>query len=95
MCWLSACKVLTHVRSVLSLSAAVNWQTKREALREAKKDVEELIKSKHCNPIVVRLAWHDSGSYDKVLRRRLVHNTVLGARRPWLALFASTARVFS
>lgn len=44
-------------------------QTKREALLEAKKDVEELIKSKHCNPIVVRLAWHDSGSYDKVLRR--------------------------
>jgi hypothetical protein len=43
-------------------------QTKKEALLEAKKDVENLIKSKHCHPIVVRLAWHDSGSYDKVLR---------------------------
>ena len=28
--------------------------------------VMELIKSKHCNPILVRLAWHDSGTYDKV-----------------------------
>jgi hypothetical protein len=41
-------------------------QTKKEALLEAKKDVETLIKSKHCHPIVVRLAWHDSGSFDKV-----------------------------
>ncbi|KAK9832548.1 hypothetical protein WJX81_008249 [Elliptochloris bilobata] len=39
--------------------------TKKEALLEAQKEVAELIKSKHCNPIVVRLAWHDSGSYDK------------------------------
>ena len=51
-------------------------QTKREALLEAKKDVEELIKSKHCNPIVVRLAWHDSGSYDKVLCRCFAHDTM-------------------
>ncbi len=43
-------------------------KTKKEALLDAKKDVEELIKSKHCNPITVRLAWHDSGSYDKVRR---------------------------
>ena len=28
--------------------------------------VMDLIKSKHCNPILVRLAWHDSGTYDKV-----------------------------
>jgi len=40
-------------------------------LKDAKKAVEELILSRHCNPIVVRLAWHDSGSYDKVCRRVL------------------------
>ena len=81
-------------------------QTKKEALADAKKEVEqgcwvrclhmlcgdlatrvhsalfpgaatvcgmcmqvmELIRSKHCNPILVRLAWHDSGTYDKVNR---------------------------
>ena len=38
----------------------------KEKLKSAKKAVEQLIRSRHCNPIVVRLAWHDSGSYDKV-----------------------------
>ena len=40
--------------------------TKKEALKDARDDVRELIKSKHCNPILVRVAWHDSGTYDKV-----------------------------
>lgn len=25
-----------------------------------------MIRTKGCNPIIVRLAWHDSGTYDKV-----------------------------
>jgi L-ascorbate peroxidase len=37
----------------------------KKQLLEARKDLEEIIKGKHCNPILVRLAWHDSGSYDK------------------------------
>lgn len=36
-----------------------------EQIRGAKQAVTELIKSKNANPILVRLAWHDSGSYDK------------------------------
>ena len=64
----------------------LHHQTKREALLEAKKDVEELIKSKHCNPIVVRLAWHDSGSYDKVLRRCFVLDTLFVASWPCFPL---------
>lgn len=35
--------------------------SKKDALEKAKVEVAELIKSKHCNPILVRLAWHDSG----------------------------------
>ena len=31
-------------------------QTKKDALADARADVEALIKSKHCNPIIVRLA---------------------------------------
>ena len=38
----------------------------KEALKSAKAAVKDLILSKHCNPIIVRLAWHDSGSYDAV-----------------------------
>jgi catalase (peroxidase I) len=37
-----------------------------EQLKAARHEVADLIKSKHCNPILVRLAWHDSGTYDKV-----------------------------
>ena len=43
--------------------------TKKEELLEAKKKLEEIIKSSKCNPILVRLAWHDSGTY--VSRQRL------------------------
>lgn len=54
----------------LVISNAVGTQTakrttKKEALKDARDDVRELIKSKHCNPILVRVAWHDSGTYDK------------------------------
>ena len=54
-------------RSVPRANEFVPLQKKE--LKDAKKAVEQLILSRHCNPIVVRLAWHDSGSYDKVCRR--------------------------
>ncbi len=31
-----------------------------------KKELLELIRAKRCNPLMIRLAWHDSGTYDKV-----------------------------
>lgn len=37
----------------------------KEELAKAKKEVAEVIKQSHCSPILVRLAWHDSGTYDK------------------------------
>ncbi|DBB14327.1 TPA: hypothetical protein ACH3X3_004639 [Trebouxia sp. C0006] len=30
-----------------------------------KKELLELIRTKRCNPLMIRLAWHDSGTYDK------------------------------
>ena len=49
----------------------LTFALQKEKLKSAKKAVEQLILSRHCNPIVVRLAWHDSGSYDKVCCRVL------------------------
>ena len=40
--------------------------TAKDQLLQAKKEVEEVIKSVNCNPLLVRLAWHDAGTYDKV-----------------------------
>lgn len=34
-----------------------------EQLKAAKAAVQEIVKANNCHPIMVRLAWHDSGSY--------------------------------
>ncbi|GBG84802.1 hypothetical protein CBR_g39178 [Chara braunii] len=39
-----------------------------EQLQGARDAIKELIKSKYCNPILVRLGWHDSGTYDKNIK---------------------------
>ncbi|PRQ26581.1 putative L-ascorbate peroxidase [Rosa chinensis] len=36
-----------------------------EQLKLAKEDIKELLKTKFCHPILVRLGWHDSGTYNK------------------------------
>ena len=54
------------VISNVSATETARRTTKKEALKDARDDVRELIKSKHCNPILVRVAWHDSGTYDEV-----------------------------
>ena len=40
-----------------------------------KKELLELIRTKRCNPLMIRLAWHDSGTYDKV-RCQVTQNTM-------------------
>ncbi|CAL4887361.1 unnamed protein product [Urochloa decumbens] len=34
-------------------------------LKGAREDIKELLKTTYCHPIMVRLGWHDSGTYDK------------------------------
>ncbi|KAG8660468.1 probable L-ascorbate peroxidase 6, chloroplastic/mitochondrial isoform X1 [Manihot esculenta] len=34
-------------------------------LKSAREDIKELLKSKFCHPILVRLGWHDAGTYNK------------------------------
>merc|ERR1719336_841621 len=35
-------------------------------LRKCREELREFIDKTNCNPIMVRLAWHDSGTFDKV-----------------------------
>ncbi|KAI4983378.1 hypothetical protein ZWY2020_023870 [Hordeum vulgare] len=34
-------------------------------LKSAREDIKEILKTTYCHPIMVRLGWHDSGTYDK------------------------------
>jgi len=37
-------------------------------LRACKQDLKKFIDGKNCHPIMVRLAWHDSGTYDQRIK---------------------------
>uniref|UniRef100_A0A1J3H631 L-ascorbate peroxidase n=1 Tax=Noccaea caerulescens TaxID=107243 RepID=A0A1J3H631_NOCCA len=39
-----------------------------EQLKSAREDIKELLKTKFCHPILVRLGWHDAGTYDKNIK---------------------------
>ncbi|KAJ1279486.1 hypothetical protein BS78_04G160500 [Paspalum vaginatum] len=34
-------------------------------LKSAREEIKDLLKTTYCHPILVRLGWHDSGTYDK------------------------------
>lgn len=48
--------------------AAIPDEAKRtttEDIAKAKRDLEAMIREKNCGPIMIRLAWHDAGTYCK------------------------------
>nr|AFQ02687.1 chloroplast L-ascorbate peroxidase isoform 1 [Oncidium hybrid cultivar] len=48
-----------------SAAAARSAASDPEQLRSAREDIRELLRTKFCHPILVRLGWHDAGTYDK------------------------------
>lgn len=52
--------------SSLATPEASTRVTRKDQLELAREDVKTLVSEKFCHPIIVRLAWHDSGTYDKV-----------------------------
>ncbi|KAL7596199.1 hypothetical protein Lser_V15G30721 [Lactuca serriola] len=36
-----------------------------DQLKSAREDIKELLKTTYCHPIMVRLGWHDAGTYNK------------------------------
>ncbi|XP_073260757.1 probable L-ascorbate peroxidase 6, chloroplastic/mitochondrial isoform X2 [Populus alba] len=49
-------------RSSMSTVAAASDPAQ---LKSAREDIKELLKSNSCHPILVRLGWHDAGTYNK------------------------------
>ena len=46
-------------------AASTALKVTKDDLVKARELVDELLDEKNCGPILVRLAWHDSGTYDK------------------------------
>jgi len=63
-------KVVTHLQpNVLSGQAQNEYvQNYRKKLRLCREDLWKFIDEINCNPILVRLAWHDSGTYDRTIK---------------------------
>ena len=57
------------------MAEATERRTKKEAIEVVKKELTAHIQETRCHPIVVRLAWHDAGSYDKVRPHQLCRLT--------------------
>jgi len=53
--------VASHVRSP---AASAEVEAYARDLRRAREDVCALLRETNCNPILVRLAWHDAGTHD-------------------------------
>ncbi|KAJ3671648.1 hypothetical protein LUZ60_007727 [Juncus effusus] len=57
-------------RSVMltrAMSSSTSTASDSVQLKSAKEDIKQILKSKFCHPILVRLGWHDSGTYDKTI----------------------------
>ncbi|KAJ6805772.1 putative L-ascorbate peroxidase 6, chloroplastic [Iris pallida] len=51
-------------RAVVS-SASAPAAADVSQLKAAREDIKELLKTTFCHPILIRLGWHDAGTYDK------------------------------
>ncbi|CAN4099667.1 unnamed protein product [Withania somnifera] len=48
-----------------SFSTVASSKSASDQLKSAREDIKELLKTKFCHPILVRLGWHDAGTYNK------------------------------
>ncbi|CAK9080071.1 unnamed protein product [Durusdinium trenchii] len=48
--------------------AMLGGNPKAAELRACKEEIKTLIETRNCHPILVRLAWHDSGTYDQRIK---------------------------
>jgi hypothetical protein len=52
--------------ALTSAEQAVIMTLDMEEVKSAIKDITELVKEKSCGPILIRLGWHDAGTYEDV-----------------------------
>ncbi|XP_027357546.1 probable L-ascorbate peroxidase 6, chloroplastic/mitochondrial isoform X2 [Abrus precatorius] len=48
-----------------TVSAPKSLASDPDQLKGAREDIKELLRTKFCHPILIRLGWHDAGTYNK------------------------------
>ncbi|KAJ3701750.1 hypothetical protein LUZ61_005455 [Rhynchospora tenuis] len=59
---------LKSMMATRAMSSSLSAASDPAQLKSAKEDIKELLKTKFCHPILVRLGWHDAGTYDKTIQ---------------------------
>ncbi|XP_062101464.1 probable L-ascorbate peroxidase 6, chloroplastic/mitochondrial isoform X2 [Humulus lupulus] len=57
--------VFLSARGFSAVSAPKCFASDPDQLKNAREDIKELLKTNFCHPILVRLGWHDAGTYNK------------------------------
>lgn len=52
-----------------------------EQLKGAREEIKQILKEKHCHPILIRLGWHDAGTFDKDVKEWPRHGGANGSLR--------------
>ncbi|KAI4307257.1 hypothetical protein L6164_030462 [Bauhinia variegata] len=47
-----------------TVSAPKSFASDPDQLKSAREDIKELLRTKFCHPIMIRLGWHDAGTYN-------------------------------
>ncbi|KAG7619779.1 hem peroxidase [Arabidopsis suecica] len=62
-------RIASANRSFNSTTAATKSSSSDpDQLKNAREDIKELLSTKFCHPILVRLGWHDAGTYNKNIK---------------------------
>ncbi|XP_031098747.1 probable L-ascorbate peroxidase 6, chloroplastic/mitochondrial isoform X1 [Ipomoea triloba] len=68
-------------RSFGSVVSPKCFASNPDQLRSAKEDIKELLKTTFCHPIMVRLGWHDAGTYNKNIEEWPIRGGANGSLR--------------
>nr|ABR17598.1 unknown [Picea sitchensis] len=56
---------------VRHVSTVICFASDPQQLKQARQDLNDLIKTTRCNPLLIRVGWHDAGTYDTGIRVRV------------------------